>query len=471
MKLIAGVCVAWIASVAAGQSADFEAKREAARAACLRELEGYVEWCRASNLFLERKRALELVLAFDPANEPALRTLGYSRDKEGRWKPPAKPRTFRDFDGKALGEAPGKFAAVRDPFLGTMLAMLDDPALSAEQRELVVADVLSIDPDNQRVHTLLGEVHSDKGWVLPETVRAKARREELRAIVREGLEQAPRARETALSEREKKLQLPLKAYATGAVRVVGTVEEEEMLLMAQALHALEHLLRAGLGTNYGLPQGCTVFLLADPSQCRPFLEHHPAITPENRALYELMEGTGIQGTADFAFWTGDAQRRIDGIVRIVLGYLFSGAFEITPDQGWAYEGFGLVLTRSLVRSRMTWLAQPAQLPGREGDFKLRQRLIDPETNWVDEAYQLMLEGRQPPLLELLHKGANELTTEDVLYSYALATYLLEAQAECSPRILARLGTGFPAAQALQEALGMDPADFERHLRRWLSERT
>ena len=171
-----------------------------------------------------------------------------------------------------------------------------------------------------------------------------------------------------------------------------------------------------------------------------------------------------------AFWKGDVQRRIDGVVRMVMGYLLSGAFGITVEHGWAYEGIGLYLTRSLVRTRLVWFAQPARNLDHEKDFALRRRLLDPETNWIDEANRLLQTGKAPPLAELLEKGVNDLTTEDLLFAYLLGTYVLEAQPEKATAILVSTGLGKPSARAFEGALGMDLADFEPHLTRWLSER-
>jgi hypothetical protein len=234
---------------------------------------------------------------------------------------------------------------------------------------------------------------------------------------------------------------------------------------------MESLLQAVFESKHALPEDTTVFLLSDPAHLGPFLEHHPAVPKEARATFAKLENGGIQGTNDFAAWTGDSQRRIDAVVRLTLGYWLSGAFEIDVRQAWAYEGFGLFLTRSLVRTRMTWFAEPASVGDPQKDMALRQKLLDPATNWMDESLRLLLEKRQPPLAELFKKSGIQLTTEDVLTSYTLATYLLEARPEVVAKMLARLGTGYSTVQAFQEALGMDLATFERHLSRWLKERT
>ena len=88
----------------------------------------------------------------------------------------------------------------------------------------------------------------------------------------------------------------------------------------------------------------------------------------------------------------------------------------------------------------------------------------------DEANRLLQTGKAPPLGELLEKGVNDLTTEDLLFAYLLGTYVLEAQPEKATAILVSTGLGKPSARAFEGALGMDLADFEPHLTRWLSER-
>lgn len=452
------------------QASDFDARRAAARAELVKGLEGYAEWCTGKNLFQARLKACELLLQLEPEHAQAHKALGHARAKDGTWKVPEKTKPPRDFDKQALAEAPERWREATDAYLAAMTGLLESGKLSADQRQAAAGAVFLVDPENERVHVLLGEKKTDKGWVLPETVRAKERRQEMLEAVRKAFEQAPAMKTVELDAREKAIPLKLTAFAAPGLRVVGTTGEEELRRAAQAVLALEVFLQTVFASTYSLPDNLTVFLLADPSQRVPFVANHPAIPAAQRAQYELLEGGGIQGTNDFAFWTGDTQRRIDGIVRLVLGFWLSGAFEIGVRQGWAYEGFGLFLTRSLVRSRLTWLAQASTVADAKADMALRQKLLEPETNWPDEALRMLLEKRTPPLAELFTKDASALTTEDVLYSYILATYLLETHPEVIAKMLKRLGTGYPGISAFCEALEMDAATFERHLERWLKER-
>jgi hypothetical protein len=452
------------------QAPDFDARRMEARRKFREELDGYVEWCRAKNLFDRRREAYELLLELDPDHAEARKTLGFVRAKDGTWQAPEEPKKFRDFDKKALAEAPERWSATTAAYVAELVALLESGALSEEQRDLAAADALRFEPDHARIDELLGEVRGENGWVLPETVAARAQRDVLRDQVRTALEEAPAAQPVPLAPREQAIKLSLKAVAAPGLRVVGTASEDELRLCAQAVLALERLLQLVFASKYGLPDDCTVFLLSDPAHRDPFLAGHPGVTAESRAYYARLESGGIAGTNDFAAWTGDTQRRIDAIVRLALGFWLSGAFEIDVSHGWAYEGFGLFLTRSLVRTRMTWLAQPSAVLDPAQDLALRQKLLEPEANWMDEAHRLLLEGRHPSLGELVKKGASELTTEDVLAAYTLATYLLEVRPEAVAPLLGRLGRGTARLQTLQEALGRDEESFERHLTRWLAER-
>src|SRR5262245_60549312 len=107
MQRIAGraLLLVLLQAGATAQASEFDARRAEARSALRQSIEGYSDWCRDEQLFLERKKALELLLELDPEHAEAHKALGHVRTKAGAWQPPDKPKTFRDFDQKALAEA------------------------------------------------------------------------------------------------------------------------------------------------------------------------------------------------------------------------------------------------------------------------------------------------------------------------------------------------------------------------------
>jgi hypothetical protein len=472
MRIAGSLALVAVLAAGAGQGVDFEARRAEAQSVLVKDLETYVDWCHSKRLYDAKQKGLVLLLELQPDHAEARKTLGHVRDKQGGWKLPPEPKTFRDFDKKALAEEePARWRAAKAGYLEVLRALVEEPAFTPEQRDEAARAVLRFEPDDERVHRALGEVRGEKGWVLPETLRAKEKREALRAEVRNALQRAEgQALPAPLVARERAFPLAFKAVAAPGLRVVGTVSEDELVLAAQAVLAVQHFAQSMLGSKYALPRELTVFLLADRAELPVFLEHHAAIPAEERALYLALESSGIARTVDFASWTSDTQRRIDGVVRLVLGFWISGAYQVTVQHGWAYEGFGLYLTRALVRTRLTWMAQPSSALDVKADMALRDKLIDPATNWMDESLRLLKEKRLPAFAELAKKDAGKLTTEDVLTAYTLATYLMEVRPEAVPVLLAGVGAGKSPVQHLQEALGQDLAAFQRHLERWLAER-
>ena len=265
--------------------------------------------------------------------------------------------------------------------------------------------------------------------------------------------------------------LPWKGpFVTPRVRALGTGDEEEPLRAVQALNAAVTAFNAILGTDAALHARCTVYLLADPGERTALFDGHPGIDARMRAAFESLEGTGIQGTGDFAFWADSPAKRIDGVVRIALGWLLADAYGITIEEAWIHEGLGLYLTRSLVRTRLNWFVQPSPGLAPQAEAELRRKLLDPETNWMDEAYQVLQRPDRPRFAELVKKRALDCTVEDVLYSYALGAYLLEARWRETPGLLERIGRGAPVLGSVEEKLGRTPDELDQEVLRWLSER-
>ena len=70
---------------------------------------------------------------------------------------------------------------------------------------------------------------------------------------------------------------------------------------------------------------------------------------------------------------------------------------------------------------------------------------------------------------LLGKSVNQLTVEDLFFSYSLAAYILELYPEKAATILRRIGESKQPATILEEELGQKLPDLEQHLIAWLAD--
>lgn len=374
----------WPPPVAEAPAPDLDEEREAARVELVAALEELAVWAGKKKLFAKRADVYRRLLHFEPEHEEALRGLGYTKDKDGGWKEPKAKRPPRDFDKAAAKEFDERSAAVAETYATALLGLIEryGEELSPRDRRAVIDDVLHADPDDARARALIGEARLGDAWVLVETARAKERRPQIKDLVRKAFRKVPKAERVEPNAKEQVFDLRWKGvYATPLVRSLSTGSAEEAERMTQAMAASLSLFNDALGAEASLPEELTVYTLANEGDKEAFLGKHPAIDDEYRKFLSQLEGSGIMDSDDFAQWSPDPLRRLDSLVRISIMWMFVDGFGVTPKTGWAFEGFGLYLTRELVGTRLTWFVRPSEYLVAAEDNALQARLLDTRTNW------------------------------------------------------------------------------------------
>jgi hypothetical protein len=453
---------------------EIEEVRAEARHNLLGALEEHAAWCKSVKLYLERDLSYRRILTLDPDHETARRGLGYRRERDGSWREPSSThREPKNYTPKKVAKARERFAEVLELYSAHLHAFLEQEReeLSPAQRDRILKEILAGDPDDERARAQMGEVRSGEAWVLKETAAARVRRKELSKLVRDLVKAAPAPKKVAADAREKKLGVNWTTIlAIPGFRATTTVGQGEAKLAVQAVQVMQVYFNTLFGTRAKLGSHCTLFLLDGPAEKGPLIDNHPSLAPHDREFLKTLVGGGFSGSTDLGHWGESGKRRVDGIVRIALGHLFADAYGITTQEAWVYEGFGLYLTYQVLRSRLTWFVQPSAGRQAEEEAVLRGRLLDPETNWMQEAHTLLQGESRPRLSGVLAGDVNGLTTEELLFSYVIAAYLLEARPESAPEILQRVGGGMDSALALTGVLGIDLEALDAHILRWLSER-
>lgn len=475
------IVVGWIASILllvssarAVQSEAFERGLSRARAELVLQLVELAAWCKEAKLPASRAALYGEVLQLEPGNEAAREGLGHKKQRDGTWKEPAPRRaTAADQGATALAELAERRAAVDDAYCKSCIELLEANAaeVGARRRAALVEELLARAPENARVRALTGETRDEGAWVLEETVTAKARRAELREMLQRIFAESSEPSQTMPKPREKAFPIEWKTVVDAKVaRVLGTGRPEEVVTFGRVMQVAQHYFEEAFGVEANYYPDATCFLLANEGEKEVFLSNHPKVDEKYRKFLVKLEGTGIDQSGDFVYWASDERLRIDGSTRIALSMLFRDAFKISALHGWIFEGFGLYLTRELVGTRLTWFARPSEMSTAEEDMALRARLLDPKTNWMDEAQKVLNSDRSPRLVFVMGKDVNSLTPEDLLLSYVAAAYLLEGCPEETPELLRRIGNGTLAPTAVEEIFGMDVHAFDARMRRWLSER-
>jgi hypothetical protein len=469
--VVLGLALASIAPPArasAQESVDYETGHKAAQVELVKRLEVLADWCNSKELFQERDRVWHSILALDASNAAARKGLRYARNPDGSWQEPA-PREAKNRNAKALEELPAKRAAATEAFRETLLSLLAKEPETSPLRHTAYTEILAVDPDDRVVRGLRGEKDLDGKWVLEETWRAKKRRAEIKEFAKAAMASAAKIERLEPSANEKEFGVRWTSMLkSDGVRVLSTGDEAEARRTAELVQAAGPFFRAVFVCDTPHQESWTANILTRPGEQDLFLDRFPGMAPDFRAFLKNVVGCRFPGQPCIAYWDKEPARRLDGSARQTINDFLNRTFGLTMNHGWAWEGFGLYLTREITGTRFTWFIQPA--PG--GKYNaMRARLMSPDANWMNEALTLFGSNEHPKLAALLENDVNKMGIEDMLCAYALAAYLLEGRPEEAPEILREIGLiKQTTAQAIQNVLHMDASQVEERLHRWLTER-
>jgi len=451
----------------------YEAIRARELTGLITRLAEHAEWCKKKKLWLQRALAYEALLKFDPDHEEAHRGLGHKKLKDGSWVPAKKPKPVDRSKGKKdLEEALVRRAAISQPFIEAFQQLFeeDDTEVTPEVRVQILADVLAVDPDNAWAHGERYEVKHEGQWVMMEVANATTRREELRALEASTREELKPARSEKLTSLEEGLGLSLTAaLELSGVRVVGTVEEAELVKCSENLRVVCTLLRGQVGRQCAYSNGFTCFLLKNSSEQSLFLANHPKVTDSDRAFFQGLESATLSGARHFGSWSDDDARRLDSACRQGISNLLYHGHEITSKQGWAFEGVGLYFTNVVLGTHLTWFVSPSRYMSADDDALFRTKLSRRGVDWIDEARILLEEDKLPKFHSVVGREVNRLSTEDLLVCNAAIAFFVEGRPGVLPKVLTQLGRGRSAHETFLAELNLDLLQFDERLRMWLVE--
>jgi hypothetical protein len=436
-----------------------------ARSELIRGLFALAEWANKNELFLQRENLWRAVIALEPENAEARKALRCARDVTGKWKdPPA--RDLKDRKPAAMPEFAQKRSALVSVWTTQVLAQLEREKADPARRAAACAEILRLDPDDEAVHALQGELRGPKGWVLRESAGAEARRNELSACIQEARKSPPKTEALQPAAQDTALLPAWKiGYTCEGVRLLVQTSEAE----AQELLGTEHALRALLAAVCGKPlapsPGFSAYVVTDASDCDKLLGGVTDAAPADLQVWRNSPGFGVPHRAAVVAWDKDQKRRLDCFTRHLAANCLYANFGVDARQGWILDGLGIYLTQRLTGTRATWFR-----PDRaDDDHALRARILLDTSNWMEEAQQLQQAGSAPKLAELLAKPLGSLTLEDMVFSTAFSAYLVEGQPKALPEILARIGLGGSAPESIANVTGRPLPEIEARFKRWLAE--
>jgi hypothetical protein len=464
----------------AGDALDDE--RRAKRDLFIKGLLDLAAWCTDNELYLERDKLYRQVIELEPDNLDARKGLRFARNPDGSWKEPA-PRAATNRSDRALPLMAAKRGETMRPYCDALLEFVERTKAEPPVKQKVVDEVLSLDPDNPRLHRWFGDVEVDGRWMTPESAAGNKRRAEIGAIVK--------ASRAALPPAVRATGVPSASGANGAngipgatgpkvpdhrfkvaletahVRVLGDLPEAECGELARTTEIAADVVHCMLDCPIDFADKYTIYAFTGQEEKDAFVAKIKLFTVEGRALMLSRPIVGLDGTDDLLLGGADAPKRLDGAVRYMIARLLSRAFSLGDRNAWLGDGFGAYVTREICGTRSTWFILGAS--GKE-QAPLAARISAPKSNWLDEALKLLQSEKPMSLASVVTLDIRSMRVEDMLCAHALAAFVIEGHpAELAP-LMKGVGAGGTSPELLEKMLGSPMDELRTRLIRWLRER-
>lgn len=438
------------------------------------DLAQHAAWCHRERAYAERNQAWEWILELEPDNTKARRSVGYTRDRKSQaWIRRASYRAPRPSPEALAARAQARLDELNEAHYRRTLPLLDaDGPGTSEERLALLRELLRLQPGRRDLLQRKGWVQLERDgepfWGLPETLRAETRRPLLAELQRK-LEEAwtpPEDHRGPSRDALTGIEWPLE-YARDGIRVYASTSEDEASSVLRTCAITWSYAEELFSTS--LPADQTLLVTAGPTLRRRLLR---ALAAGDQARFErLQRMAGDRKGTRIAIWGDGAPARRDAACRQTIAIALGRSFGIGTRHGWITEGLGMALCHRLVGTRLTYFVSTSRYVA-DTDRTIDQAMRDPGADWLALAAEALQPAQRPNLAFLLGRDVNSLGATDLVVSYALATYLLEAHPPATlASVLRRIGAEEAPARVLEDELGCDLVFLGERLHDWLLART
>jgi hypothetical protein len=426
-------------------------------------------WCHARKLYHSRDQSYRLALEFN-SNHPVARSkLRYTK-RQGRWVRVRPPARSTDRNADAAAEYEQRLRKIADWYAGVVIVELEKGWRNAppRTRAKVFAEIFRLDPDHARARRARGEVRRKERWVLRETPRASKRRLHLAELARDALRESPPPRREPLTKEEKALGVSWKEVQQGRDwRLLISAPASEARRCLQVADASRLLLAGALDVEFGTVDGMRLLVMPTKADYLLVLKNHPATDAQTLKFDSTLSGCWLKDSRTCSMFDGTAERRFEGCARQPVGFHLWGRFGLTGKQGWAWEGMGLYFTYRLTGHRLSYFTRKTRYANQAVGIRgLDAKMRDKRTDW----FKLAGELKPPDWKLLVAKDVNQLSNQELVWSYVLSGFVLEAYSHKAAPILEQLGKGRGSEEVLREKLGLPLELLGERVVRWAKER-
>ncbi len=433
------------------------------------KLRALVAWCDAGQFFQERNCACEAVLAFEPDDEAARRTLHYSRGKDGRWTRGLIPKSSPP-DAEHAAAVAAKHEDAFAEFRAAALRLVDDADAPTAGRERALDELIGVEPDCTDARAADREELVGGRWLLQETALAKRRRRELVEAIDAAKKACGPATKSGLAGDEASLASWSDVREIGPLRVLAGPNVPEAEAAARAGAVVLSTCRETTGRATPTTGRLRLYLFADKTEGLAAVARDKRLTADDRAWATELTTFPVPMTDDTYIWSHDPGARVEAAMRCVVGECLWRMFFVKSKPVWAREGTCHWYSEILLGTHDCYFMKRTEYGDAQKEAAdLHKRLFSDGSDWLAEARALEKSPRWPDLRLSLARDASTATSEDALVAYCLARYLIEGRPEKFGDVMRAVGAAKTSPDLVAATLDATVEGLDRRLRRWVRE--
>jgi len=439
------------------------------------DLVNLAEWCKGKKLYSSRLELYKLILELDTDHKLARRKLRFVRGKGGKWVRRRPLHDTRDRAPELHGEHQEKRREIAAKFAASLVVMIRKSGTTTPEatRERVLREIFLLDPEHASARAANEETKVGSRWVLKETVAAKLRRRMLRKRVVKLILQHSAPKAVKPTEEEKSYGVVWKATLQGTYwRMLYSADAFEAIGCLRIADSTEGLFETVFDMGGVYFAGRRLLITDEEAKYLRVLQRCKKMTKKGYERGKQLGSTWLPESRTCVCKMPFVEWRIEISARQPLGLLLDEYFDLSTRHGWVWEGVGLYLTHTLTGHRRTTFVRVtryAEEKKNDPQKRLWGELLPTRANWFAVAARRIESGETPDWKLLLSNDVNQMSVNELLFSYMLAAYLIEAHPDKLADILKDIGTNKASADVLQAALGMPLARMESRLYRWVRE--
>ena len=409
------------------------------------------------------------LVRFDPDNEKAREHLDDER-KDGKWIVSTREIDHDDEDEEAAEAFEkrrlAKIAEVAEPL--RLLLKHKKARKDGEARRHLIEDLVALQPEDADLVAAHRFTTRDGYWITTDIPRGDKIWQSWFPVRLAVLKKKFNFTPTKPLKQLRAIDIPWQMGLTMAyLQAWGTVSPYPLNFAGRRVIALRAVFRKAFDKQAELP-GSLSFVVVEKREHYDKVVDAFELSAADKQRAKSVAVAKLTKRPLLLVLADSRDAAMAGMIRMAAHEMLERTFGVGKQSEWLHRGLGATLELVVTNTRMAQLATGAHEQGAtDATKRLEAAMREKDASWPTLARELIAAGKLPPLASVVSKARGEIHGATMLTCYLAGVFIAVTFPDRTPKLLAALGKGALAKDAIPEILGLSIQALEsRYMRYW-----